>query len=437
MGTLNAGCGVKDISPVDSQFLFGYPHVERMSEGIHDPLLSSALYLSDGQTRVIFVANDIIFIPNDLAARARQRIEKATGVPAGNIMITCTHTHSGPITMDCLSNEADPVVPKTDPKYVQLFEDGIVAAAEAACASAQPAELGLAVAEAKGVGTNRRDPAGVADSAVPVMLVRNAETHKPIGCMILYSMHPTVLHEDSRLVSGDFPAMTRQYLQRLGILGEDCPVIYHTGPEGNQSPRHVVKGQTFEEAQRLGSLLGQAVEAVLPKISLSCDISLSSQQGFVELPRKNFPAVAQAEVKLSAVVEKLARQRSDGTDRATVRTTECDWFGAEEVVVLARAQQEGRLEAAVKSVMPAEVQIITVGDWKFVGWPGEVFIEYSLAVKARSSGTFIACLANGVLEGYIVTTEAAAEGGYEASNAILSYKSGEMLVNKTLEMLGC
>ena len=432
---LTAGASTIDISPVDSQFLWGYPHVERMSKGIHDPLLSGALYLSNGECQVIFITNDIIIIPNDLVARARDRIQKATGVPAGNIMITGTHTHSGPMTKDYISNEADPVVPPTDPKYVQLFEDGIVAAAQGAFDSAVPAELGLAVAEAKGVGTNRRDPSGPADPAVPVMLVRNAETKASIACMMLYSMHPTVLHEDNKLVSGDFPAMCRQYLQQAEILGPDCPVLYHTGPEGNQSPRHVVNGQTFEEAQRLGSLLGQAVQAVLPTIQFSSDISLSAQQGFVELPRKQFPDVEQAEANLKAVVEKLARQRSDGTDRATVRTTECDWFGAEEVVVLAKAQQEGRLDVVASTVMPAEIQIISVGQWKFVGWPGEIFIEYALALKAKSPNTFIANLANGDLQGYLVTAEAAAEGGYEASNAMFSHESGQILVDKTLDMI--
>ena len=94
--SLTAGVSVVDISPKDSQFLFGYPHVERMSEGVHDPLLSAALYLSDGKTQVMFVTNDNIFVPTDLAARARKRIEDATGLAAGNIMLTATHTHSAP-----------------------------------------------------------------------------------------------------------------------------------------------------------------------------------------------------------------------------------------------------------------------------------------------------------------------------------------------------
>ncbi len=36
----------------------------------------------------------------------------------------------------------------------------------------------------------------------------------PIACMLVVSMHPTVLREDSRVVSGDFPGLARQFLQQ-------------------------------------------------------------------------------------------------------------------------------------------------------------------------------------------------------------------------------
>ena len=249
-----AGSAAADVTPADSQFLFGYPHVVRYSTGVHDPLLASALYVSDGTTAVVFVANDVASISKSLAARARGRIAAATGVAAANVMITATHTHSGPVTEKYLSNEADAVVPDPDRRFLARLEDGIVAAAEAARASARPAQLGLAVADGSAVGGNRRDPAGPSNPRVPVLAARAADDGTPIGVMLVCSMHPTVLHEDSTLVSGDFPAMARQHLQRTTLGG--CPVVWHTGPSGNQSPRHVTRGNTFAEAQRLGEASG-------------------------------------------------------------------------------------------------------------------------------------------------------------------------------------
>ncbi|MBN1642038.1 MAG: neutral/alkaline non-lysosomal ceramidase N-terminal domain-containing protein [Anaerolineae bacterium] len=435
MHELWAGAAAADISPLDSQFLYGYPHVERYSTGIHDPLFSSALYLSDGQHEVMFVANDIIFVCKTAAGRVRAQIAAATGVPAAQIMVTATHTHSGPITVDYASSEADPIVPRADPAYLAHMEGQIVRAAQGAWRSARPAELGLRVADATGVGTNRRDPSGPADPEVPVLVVRERGGGPPIACMLVYSMHPTVLHEDSTLVSGDFPAMARQYLQEH-VLGAACPVLYHTGPAGNQSTRHVVKGQTFDEARRLGEMLGRAVEEAMTQISYTEDIALWSDRREIDLPRRTFPPVAEAERKLQAAAARLTHLQQSGAARARTRTAEVDWFGAEETLTLARAAEEGRIEAHYAGCLPAEVQVIRVDGWSFVGWPGEVFVEYALALKARAQDAYVISLANGELQGYIVTPEAAAEGGYEASNGLFDPRAGQLLVDTALDLLG-
>ncbi len=433
-GSLKAGAAVADISPVDSQFLFGYPHVERYSTGVHDPLEAAALYLSDGDSEIMFIANDIIFVTREITADIRKRIHQATGIDPANIMVTATHTHSGPTTTDYLSNAADPIIPKTDLKYVELMASGIVDAATRAHAAARPAEVGLAIADGTGVGTNRRDPSGPADGEVPVMLVRSAEDHSNIAAMMVYSMHPTVLHEDSTLVTGDFPAMTKQYL-RKNVLGVDCPVLYHTGPQGDQSPRHVTTANTFEEAERLGVMLGERIEKVVGDIEFSDSVTLRAAQEYLELVRRGFPSVVDAEAHLKKSVETLERLRTTGASSQDVRTAECDWFGAEETLTLAKAAVDGKLDATYDKCMPAEIQILTVGEWSFAGWCGEVFVDFPLAVKAESDNVFIIALANGELQGYIVTEAAAAEGGYEASNALFAPESGDMMVAKTLTML--
>jgi hypothetical protein len=367
-----------------------------------------------------------------IAHRARQRLEAATGIPGSHIMITATHTHSGPKTLDYISNEEDPVVPKVDPAYVDLFEAGLVEAATAAFKQAKPAEMGLAVANGAGVGTNRRDVTGPADPEVPVLMVRSGG--KPLACMVVYAMHPTVLHEDSTLISGDFPAMTRRFLQQ-NVLGADCPVLYHTGPAGNQSPRHVTRGHTFAEADRLGTMLGEAIAAVIPAIEYSAGGVLAVRQAMVDLPRRTFPAVSTAAQHVEQAAARLDHLRTSGAPRQVVRTAEVDWFGAEETLTLAKAAAAGRMEAVYDSCLPAEVQAIRVGPWWFVGWPGEIFVEYGLAAKAGLPQTFIITLANGELQGYIVTPEAEKLGGYEVSNAVFAPQSGQIFVGTTLELL--
>ena len=86
--------------------------------------------------------------------------------------------------------------------------------------------------------------------------------------------------------------------------------------------------------------------------------------------------------------------------------------------------------------MPAEIQIATIGPWNFVAWPGEVFVEYALTLKRGAPNTFLVTLANGELQGYLVTPDAATQGFYEAGNAIFSPTNGARLMAATLDLLG-
>lgn len=436
-GQLVAGAAVADITPAGPVFLFGYPNVLRWSSGVSDPLLASALFLSDGETSVLFIAANLIFIGTGHAREIRKRIAARVPVPAQNILISATHTHSGPATIDYLSNGHDRVVPKADSAYLHLVADRIVDAAVRAFAAVEPARVGLGVANGKGVGTNRRDPLGPADPEVPVLLVSRAQSNTHIAAMLVYSMHPTVLHEDSTLISGDFPAFTVQYLQRHG-LGADCPVLYHTGPCGNLSPRHVISNHSIAEARRLGEMLGQAVASALPGIPLHDHAKIVCDRRLIELPLRAFDAIPDAEAKLAAALRRLESLRQSRASRARVRTAECDAFGAQETLTLAIAATEhpDQVARVAASCMPAEVQLIRIGSWNFVGWPGEVFVEYALEVKARCPNTYLINYANGELQGYLVTAQALEEGGYEASNAIFrSPESAELLVAATVDLL--
>ena len=300
--------------------------------------------------------------------------------------------------------------------------------------NARPAEIGFAAADGSCVGTNRHDPAGPSDPEVPVVAVRERGSGAFVAAMVVCSMHPTVLHEDSTLVSGDFPAMTRQFLQE-GILGKNCPVIYHTGPCGNQSPRHVTKANTFDEAARLGRMLGQSIAGVIGSMEYSADVALGGAARWLSCPGGPFPRRPMRAGR-SASAERLDALRRSKADRREIRTAECNWFGAEETLALAKVAAEGRMQAAIDSVMPAEVQMMRVGDRFFVGWPGECFVEFALKVKAMCPNCCVISMANGELQGYLVTEEEARQHWYEAMNSLFSSpESGMILVNVTRELL--
>lgn len=433
---LKAGIAARDISPREPMFLCGYPHVPRTSTGIHDSLLASALFLDDGKTSLMLIALDIIFIHHETARECRAAISKATGIPAGHILLSATHTHSGPVTADMLCSSHDSVVPQTDLRYVQMFRDNIIAAGIEAHKNAVPARLAITAAKVNGVGCNRLSPEGPADPEVGILLIKRASDGELLALDLTYAMHPTVLHEDSTVISGDFPGFTRRHLEEaLGGVN----VLYHNGASGNQSPRHHVRGQTLAEAERLGRSLGEQVLTAVRALQDSDfkdDLTLAAAQKSVELPVRKFPPVTEAEARLAGVVANYEQLKREGAPRTTVRTAECVTFGLEEMVTLAKAQARGETEALRKRYTPTEVQVVRVGDTFLVGLPGELFVEYALEIKHRAPGrAIVISMANGELQGYIVTPEADAAGGYEATNSFFRPESGRIMVEAALGLM--
>lgn len=435
--TLKAGAATRDISPREPTALYGYPHVERISTGVHDPLLAAALYLEDGSGAAVLIALDILFLDPPAARSIRSRVAERTSVAEECVFISCTHTHSGPVTTRLLAWQDDPTLPDPDPRYLEHVGQQVVDSAGEAAARAEPAELAWTTADAKGTGGNRHEPDGVTDSEVGVLAVRPAGGGPLLGAAVVYGMHPTVMHEDSTLVSSDFPHFTRLCLRQR--FGEDLIVVYHTAPCGNQSPRYFVNGQTFEEAERLGRKLGEATAASLDALQdadFRREVTLRGRLQEVDLPRRAMPSVAEAETLLAEYRAEHQRLKAENAPRPKVRTAECAIFGAEGTVALARAAQQGQIDKTLAAYRPIEIQTLRIGDVDLAGLPGELFTDYALQIKQEAPRkTFVVSLVNGELQGYLVTPEAAAAGGYEATNTLFSPQAGRTMVDVALAML--
>ncbi|MCX7428640.1 MAG: neutral/alkaline non-lysosomal ceramidase N-terminal domain-containing protein, partial [Planctomycetia bacterium] len=232
--TLKAGAAVRDVSPREPTALFGYPHVERISEGIHDPLLASALSLKTDAAAVVLVSLDVLFLDPPRARMLRRAISERTGTPEDCVFVHTTHTHSGPVTSRILAWRDDATTQPPDPDYLDFLQHQAVEAATDAVANARSAELAWTTADATGVGGNRLAADGVTDPEVGILAVREAGLGPMLAVLLNYGMHPTVLHEDSRLISSDFPHYAREHLRER--FGEDLTVVYQTAPAGDQSP---------------------------------------------------------------------------------------------------------------------------------------------------------------------------------------------------------
>src|SRR4051794_30430162 len=97
MGAWKVGFAKKVITPPMGVALAGYGlRPERVAGAVLDDLYARALILDDGARRGALVSLDVIAIDSGIVGFIRRRVAEQTQLPAENILISATHTHSAP-----------------------------------------------------------------------------------------------------------------------------------------------------------------------------------------------------------------------------------------------------------------------------------------------------------------------------------------------------
>jgi hypothetical protein len=433
---LRAGTAVVEISPGPGIELAGYPHHPRPNKGVHDPLHAACLTLDDGVTRLAMVCMDIIGYSKNEVNQLRQVVSERTGIPAKNIMVSCSHTHSGPNANknDFLNLAGDGWV--VNEPYMAELHDKLVKLVSDAWNNSFDASIGIDkgfCGRDQGVGGNRRNPNGLADPEVWTIGVKDSSGNLR-ACYVKYALHPTFLHSDNFFVSADYPGALRAYLNQKH---PDTVVLFAQGTSGNQSPRYFRSGKTYDEAVRVGSAIAKEADRVLGTMEYQSDVKLLCVSTETDLELRNLPPVevAQAEVdKTTSHWEDLKKTSSVERD---IWNAELLKLGAECTLAYAKAQIEQGRENLGGDELPAEVQVIGIGDTRIVGLPGEIFVEFGLTIQYQVpfDKCFVVELSNGTLPGYVGTTQAYSQGGYEAGTSLMTGHSGEQLVNAAVKLV--
>ena len=87
--TLRAGAAKVDVTPAENALPRNY-------EGILDHLYSRAIVIDSGVTSAALVSLDAGGVPEQIWQNVTQQVERELGIPAKNVLITATHTHSAP-----------------------------------------------------------------------------------------------------------------------------------------------------------------------------------------------------------------------------------------------------------------------------------------------------------------------------------------------------
>ncbi len=419
--------------PATRIYLSGYVARVGHALGVHDPLHARALALSDGTQQAILVVCDLLGIEvgfsADVSRDIRREIATLTGTPTNAVMLACTHTHSGPATIEL--HECG----KVSPDYLELLRSQLISVAELAATSMQAVRLDVGSAALPEGAYNRRGDGQDIDTEVSVAWMRdmNGET---VALLINYGCHPVVMDADNRRISADYPGAAVRALE--ATFGGTA--FFLTGAGGNVDP---VRRGSFEDVEWLGQALADVVGQTLTNIEgqssrsvgAETPATVTSASEVLTLPLQPVLSIAQLAHMRELHLDNLAAiATSEETVEARIQRAMLAW--ADETLAQARS-------GATPSGIAAPVQVIRVGSLAFVGVPGELFSGLGRQIKGAFPGyqTFIVGYANGDV-GYIPDRAAYGEGGYEVADAYKYYgysgalapEAGEMIVRASVQL---
>ena len=421
MTTLLVGVSGVDVTPPVGIWQCGYGARTRPSERIRDDLRATALVVEAAGQRAAIVGVDVIALGRDSVAAIRRRVLEATGIPPERVLLACSHTHGGPVTLPLASQPCD-----TD--YVRVLEKDIAGAVAMAARELVPARLTYGEGQV-GFSIQRRvqTPGGVqmlpnpqgpidrrlrvlrVDSAVPA----GAPRELPLAVLFGVCCHATCLGADNYAISADYPGAARRGIERM-YRGE-TRALFLPGAFGDVRPNLVsergrFRGATDAELERIGRAVGAETVRVAEEVS-----------GIPRAPGAVTPHWA-GDGGLAGAIRDVPLRYQHLPSReellAAATAPNGGWAGRQ----LAQLERDGHLPAGE----PCEVQALRLGPFLLIAVAGELMVEIAQAIEVGVAGaegiaaTLVLGYANG-MAGYLCTAQAYAEGGYESAQAHVPY----------------
>ncbi len=454
--SLRVGIATTDFTPPVGFPMAGYYH-ERLADGELDPLRAKAIVFREGQTSAAIVVCDLSGIATDLSREVRQRASAKTGIPAANIVISATHSHTAPDYMKelylHLGNAPQDPARKA---YIAKLIDGITESIAKAHAAAKPASLEFGTAtQTTPVSFNRRfvmrdgsvrtwqnheNPdvvraAGPIDPEIGLLSIRDLDGSTR-GVLSNFALHLDTV--GGMKWSADYPHFIEQTLRKS--FGPDVVSIFGTGCCGDinhANPRN----RERNKVDFIGGSIGASIQQQLGELTPIERPILIVKSRVVPVPLQDATKeqVAHAITILAAANRKEKVDFFEHVDAYKklmldqLRHREPHANTAEHIT-----WGLSRSLAGIGETLPVDVTVMTLGrDVAIVCLPGEVFVELGLAIKQGSPfrTTLVIELSNAVETIYIPHRAAYAGGSYEVTNSALQPGSGEMLVEAALTLL--
>lgn len=391
-----AGVAKAKITPEKPLWMAGYSSRTRAAEGtIHDLWIKVLALEAPNRHRAVIVTSDLLGFPKAIADKICEGLHEQCGLEREQIMLTCSHTHSGPVLGSVLEDcyPLDDAQKALIAEYSTALDKKVVGAVAQALAAMAPATLATGAGEATFAVNrrNNREPnvpklresgtplQGPSDRAVPVMTIK--DPNGQLRAVVFgYACHNTTLCDYQWC--GDYAGFAQLDIEQKhpGALA-----MFYIGCGADQNP---IPRRSLELAEKYGTMLAAAVEEVLGKPMQLIEPELKTAFAIVDLPLQPLPA----ESELRALA-KGANYRAR--------------WAARMLNLLAQKQP-------LPTSYPYPVQAWKLGkDQRWIALGGEVVVDYAIKLKAQyGTRTWVAGYANDVMS-YIPSRRVWEEGGYE------------------------
>ena len=415
---MKAGFFEVDITPRVGVGLSGFgPYLNRMSIGVRDPLKARAAAFEVDGTKAVIVSCDLIGTTREIVERVKALIGEKAGVPAGNIMVQSTHTHSGPNTGGYVGWG------NIDEPYLAILPGRIAKACLGALDRLHEVKFSHAVSPCEGVGLNRqydkdapplaeclRDdwrPAKpeLTDTQCQVLKFTDAATGKLDGFMAYFGCHPVVCCQTTRYIHGDFPGVAMNMLEREspGSVG-----LFLQGAQGDVNSCVVHKPEP-EALLALDVIAARFANSVRRSLLAATPVTVDGLTCVSQIHRFSSTDIPLATIT-AMLAEKEAVVYADGVSDADSNIRMAT------VLMTTLRSIVARMEAGEDlSGQDGEVQGIKLGPVAFLGAPFEIMqaIKNDVRASATSLIPLVMSFANGSM-GYAPDRTCAAQGGYAA-----------------------
>ncbi len=379
MSQLRAGYGEKTITPPLGTDLTGFGfYLDRRARAVRDELKARALFLRDSETSLLLLSLDLLGLTVAFSDRIRRLAARQHGTPVKNVLLACTHTHSGPAAQPLAG------LGKMNFSYVRKLPEAVLEAAAMAASTAEEAEFGFHIEAVEPIGYNRRR--GDFSEIDPWLRVGMFRQKKKTIFLLNYACHAVTLGP-TKDISADWPGAAATEIEKTGnrslvlqgFCGDIDPVTYLN--------RRL--GATKEDYDLCGRILAERARKSMRYAAFSKDIRLGAAEERIRLPLNVFP------------------KKDLDRETATAKEANKEFPRAAEIIRAWRKRVEKHHATFLRSpwMKNVPVQALGIGGMKVLALPGEVFCGLGLKMRARWPSLVTAGYANGNI-GYLPTREA-------------------------------